>query len=523
MRKVVVLAFIFCLGIPVFIHASIINVPGDYPTIQAGIDAAIDGDTVLIADGTYSGNGNYDIDFKGKAIEVSSVNGPGSCVVDCQNQGRGFYFHNGEGENSVLSGITIQNGYVKDNYGGGGILCLNSSSPTITNCSISRNTADGNGNGGGMVCYDMSSPTLVDCIITSNSAAGPFGGGGLCVWDSRLTITNCIISDNTANWEGGGVFCYFSYPVITNCLISGNSASFGGGLLIAFSGKNASRDPERKSDNPIILNSTIVNNYSGLSGGGIFFYDSLYDVSIITDCILWSNSPDQIDGDELTHFITYCNIEGGYAGVGNRDADPLFCVGPVGEYYLSQTASGQPDDSPCLDAGSDQSDNICFTMPTREICMDELTTRTDSIPDSGTVNMGFHYSLVPFTPNPTVTPSPTSTPNECTNLGCEVEVPAESFSTGDEFYCDIQICNPTDNTFENVPLYSILDVYGEIFLLPPLIVDVPPGISAHTLIPMFIWPENSGEGQATIYAAMTNETVSELFGVFGYFAFSWTD
>jgi hypothetical protein len=87
--------------------AVIKNVPSVYLTIQAGIDAAGTGDTVLVEDGTYTGPGNRDIDFKGKAITVQSENGPASTIIDCQGLGRGFYFHNNEGKGSVLAGFTI--------------------------------------------------------------------------------------------------------------------------------------------------------------------------------------------------------------------------------------------------------------------------------------------------------------------------------------------------------------------------------------------------------------------------------
>ena len=118
-----------------------INVPGDQPTIQAGIDAASDGDTVLVADGTYTGEGNKNLDFKGKAITVQSENGAESCIIDCENEGRGFYFHTGEGVDSVVSGFTITNGRPTGaTLHSGGIYC-SSSSPTITNCIISNNLA----------------------------------------------------------------------------------------------------------------------------------------------------------------------------------------------------------------------------------------------------------------------------------------------------------------------------------------------------------------------------------------------
>jgi hypothetical protein len=119
---------------------------GDYVLIQEGIDAAQDGDEVVVCDGTYTGLGNKNLDFHGKAITVRSANGPQACIIDCQGDGRGFHFHSGETETSLVTGITIEGGSANsDSPGcccGGGILC-DDSSPTITNCTITGNTADG--------------------------------------------------------------------------------------------------------------------------------------------------------------------------------------------------------------------------------------------------------------------------------------------------------------------------------------------------------------------------------------------
>ena len=129
------LGLVWALGGTVY-GGDIIHVPGDQPTIQAGIDAAEDGDIVLVADDTYTGDGNKNLDFGGRAITVKSENGPENCIIDCENDGRGFYFHNNEGEDSVVSGLTIINGSSGYLWNGNAIY-NSSSSPTITNCTFS--------------------------------------------------------------------------------------------------------------------------------------------------------------------------------------------------------------------------------------------------------------------------------------------------------------------------------------------------------------------------------------------------
>ena len=165
-------------------------VPGEYKTIQAGIDAASSGDTVIVADGIYTGEGNRDIDFKGKGITVMSKFGPQNCVIDCQGidtePHRGFYLHCGEDANSVIDGFTITGGWA---YGGGAIKCVEVS-PTIANCIIKSNTAMSRG--GGISCSG-GSPTISDCTISSNSARWEGLGGGVYMDRCSGAISNCDV------------------------------------------------------------------------------------------------------------------------------------------------------------------------------------------------------------------------------------------------------------------------------------------------------------------------------------------
>lgn len=97
---------------------------------------------------------------------------------------------------------------------------------------------------------------------------------------------------------------------------------------------------------------------------------------------MWGDYPDELDSSAI---ISYSDIEGldvGLPETGNINADPLFVSGPRGDYYLSQESAGQGSDSPCVDAGSNTAENLG---------LNDKTTRTDSVTDAGTVDMGYHY------------------------------------------------------------------------------------------------------------------------------------
>ncbi len=168
-----------------------------FKTIQKGIDTIASPGHVVPTPATYTGTGNIDLDFKGKAITVRAIephdfNTVTTTVIDCQgssaNMHRAFYFHTGEDANSVVKGLTIINGYQTS---GGAIWC--NSNPTIKNCTFTNNTAS---SGGGIFCYS-NHPIISNCTFSKNTALST--GGALYIGDgSNATLNNSILWNNIA-------------------------------------------------------------------------------------------------------------------------------------------------------------------------------------------------------------------------------------------------------------------------------------------------------------------------------------
>ena len=361
---------------PFAAHAADIHVPGDQPTIQAGIDAANAGDVVILKNQTYMGAGNTNLDFRGKAITVrSESNDPTLCIIDGQGSGRGFIFHTGETAAATVSGLTIQNGKalsVDTVPLGGGMLCDNAS-PTITNCAFIGNFAFG---GGGMANNASSSPTVTNCTFINNSTdpVTDVGGGGMLNdFHCSATVTNCTFIGNSSpqgagmandhsdpsvinctffgntsrsNGLGGGMFNSISSPTVVNCVFSGNSAdSLGGGLF------------DTLDSSPTFINCTFSGN-SAPTGGGIFNVNtgSFNSSSAVINCIFWGDTGGEIN-DSFT--ASHCIIQGSDGltttpdGSGNFSVDPLFVRAPFtngpGDAGDLQLQVG----SPAIDAGDD--------------------------------------------------------------------------------------------------------------------------------------------------------------------------
>ncbi|MEW5925602.1 MAG: right-handed parallel beta-helix repeat-containing protein [Candidatus Zixiibacteriota bacterium] len=256
MKFVIILIWALWLLFYLFgsLSATVIHVPDDQPTIQAGINAASNGDTVLVADGTYTGAGNRDIDFLGKAIVLKSENGPMFTAIDCQGSPgspqRGLFFHSAEDSTTIIEGIKIINGCspeyeIEDQiYAGGAMLCINNSSPLLINCIFENNTARGpefSGYfcaGGAIGCFDKSSPIFIGTDFFDNivfTDDGIVAGGAIFIDDSsNLCCKNCNFISNKATENdsitgiayGGAIYAQRSNIIIENCMFESNSVEF---------------------------------------------------------------------------------------------------------------------------------------------------------------------------------------------------------------------------------------------------------------------------------------------------------
>ncbi|MBW6474383.1 MAG: T9SS type A sorting domain-containing protein [Anaerolineaceae bacterium] len=356
------------------LFAQIIHIPADYPTIQQGVNAASDGDTVLVHPGTYHSNNYVNVNIQNKSITLASlylITQDTSFVSQTVIDGGLDRVLTVIGSSNVrISGMTVTGGSC-------GMNCIGSNNVIIEQLAITGNSGGFVAAGAGVWISDCIDIQFNDVIISDNTSQdydffGSWGGGIYCQ-NSDPVFHNVTISNNTAtsNYEtyGGGISCFNSSPIFENCFFINNSAKFGGAVYCAhgsnpvfrnvvFEGNNCGEDWGMGSvlcleDNwgpcfPSLINCTMTGN----AGGVVYPYyirliscgwgnPCLSNVTV-TNSISWYNEGDDYL-EEST--VSYSNVGGGQAGTGNINMEPLFLNTGEHPYQLSPG-------SPCIDAGT---------------------------------------------------------------------------------------------------------------------------------------------------------------------------
>jgi hypothetical protein len=352
---------LFALFVVPCVLATTINVPKDQPTIQAGINAANNGDTVLVAPGKYVEN----INFNGKAITVTSSGGPSVTIIDGAQNGSVITFSSGETLSSLVHGFTIQNGKAVNPGGEGGGISVQNSSATITHNIIVNNEAcEGDGIGVG-----FGSPLIRNNVITKNfdSTCGGIGGGGIGIRGaSSAQILNNVISNNSTGSYGGGVALWSGNAVvIEDNFITGNVAAGNGGGISMFNEVSSvlivqnlikgNRAPTGNGvywSNPAaaLVNNTIIDSPRS-SGGGTVSADGFCCSPMIVNNIIVALGGamnafvcNQVDfpANVFTFNDAFSKSGSAYGGVctdqtgksGNISANPKFVNPAKGDYQL---------------------------------------------------------------------------------------------------------------------------------------------------------------------------------------------
>jgi len=323
------------------VSANIINVPGDQPTIQAGINASSNGDTVLVQPDTYYQN----INFNGKNITVASLfltTGDTSyifqTIINGGNNNSVVKFISGESNNAVLSGFTLTNGSA---YYGAGINCYQGSSPTLENLVITDNHGDtGDSYGGGLCIMSNTNVVCTNLTITNNSANE---GGGIYFHDNGNATMSIIKMSNNTSSHGGAMLISYSSPVIDHGVFYANNSPFGGAVYVS------------NYSTPEFINCTFSQNEADY--GGAFYCHDLGGQPTISNCILW----DDVCSYNLEIFatssyyapiVTYTDVENGsgqnWFGTGCIEDDPLFLDPDNGDFHLTIG-------SPCINTGDPSS------------------------------------------------------------------------------------------------------------------------------------------------------------------------
>ncbi len=338
---------------------------GDFPTIQAAIVAASDGDTILLEDGIYSGDGNRDVTFDGKAITLQSMSlVPEECIVHCSGSlsepYRGFIFSQGETSDTVLRGISVC--YAVHSQGAAAY-CGEGATPTFEKCVFRDNLSTHSSDGGGAI-YCGGSTTISECVFKDNAATR--GGAVLCRNPNTVTISNCLFRDNYASVHGGAVYCH-GVPVLSYCQFINNEAGGQGGAVFGgpfyldrctFSGNIAADVGAAVSTAGSTIESCTFCGDNALQGGvisvgqggDVTLSNSIIAHSVVSPALTCEGNCEAV----LDCCDIYGNAGGDWVGCiadqaglnGNISLDPLICGATYEDYFLEEGSPCAPFSDP---------------------------------------------------------------------------------------------------------------------------------------------------------------------------------
>ena len=342
---------------------------GDFATIQEAIDAAVDGESVVLADGSYTGDGNRDLDFKGKEITVRSQSGNASdCIIDCKASSsdahKAFYFIHGETANSVLENVTIRNAW--GTYGGG--MRIDSSSPTIRGVIFQWN---GGGDGGAIILAGAS-PVIEDCVFEDNEVSD--AGGAIYANASAPQIVGCVFKGNSAYWGGGALYNQSSTSSLTDCRFENNSSDHWGGavhnrysesaptfddcVFVGNTGATGGAVYGRDASHPVFTACTFSGNSS--PSGAAAYLASSAEIDWTRSILVFASSGSAVTGDGTGVVHISCSdvygnaggdwvndLDGLLSGSDNFSANPSFCDRYGGDYNLASNSPCLAQHSPC--------------------------------------------------------------------------------------------------------------------------------------------------------------------------------
>ena len=270
-------------------------VPSSYPTISAAMDAALNGDRILVAPGTYPGP----IGYLGKQVELIGEGGAEVTILDGEGVLDSIVLIDSVGDGARLSGFTLKNGF-GTSCGlplalCGGAVLVTAGQPTIDNCIFSENSAS---RGGGIHAED-SSLTLLDCTFNGNFANQ---GAAVSLNGGNTTISGCVFNANNSYGWGGGLAADFSWVTLTNCTFVSNTAESGGGFFI--------------TESTVFISDTLVENNTAVDSGGGGVIDE-FSTAELNNVDFISNSARLGGGLAVTHFcdatVEGCLIQGNTA------------------------------------------------------------------------------------------------------------------------------------------------------------------------------------------------------------------